>query len=388
MIEEFRQDGWTFTHFPTNLSIEDYEKTKDIISNGVLTESDCSVFMSYNGKSVIPGISDIDYVTVTDNISDNLKNLFSINAHSGSTKEVLFHDHLFIPYSLSLESSSVLGNIILNAELVYGKKIPFNKSSFDSNFFRVMDDVVVHTARAIYRPLFTRQVNVRSLLHKLRSLEHHNFTFLDMDGSFKAKLNLYFAEIIDLRKGWFYNTKESNCAELIRLLKKYVYFQNKLFILLDEFIKVNYLSTNTINPNYLISDSYPLIFKDSDNFDNESLNIFKDSGVLIPVFPSSFAFILVEYSKYSGTVSNFIKKNLNNKTSLLSPKFYDLAQLRISFFNEHLTYCKQNKLAYGPMVSFNLHDIPSSLKSKLSTPIKSCFKRRKVKKAINTYFKN
>lgn len=386
MADIFKLDDWTFTDFPLNLSIKDYELTQKTIKESLKDESNCSVFMSYSKEHSVPGISDIDYVIFTDNLSPSLQKTFFIDSYPTKIREVLYHDSLFIPYSLSKNFTDVLGRMIFNLHLEHGKKIEFSKPDVHSSFFRLIDDHVLHITRSLYTPYFTKKINVRSLLHKLRTIEHLNLSFLHLDPKFKKQIDAYFIKVHDLRNNWFKNSKEDNCKKLILLLTEKISFQDKLISLIDMYIKKEYL-IKTPNSNYILSCDYPTIFKETKKSSLDSFEIFKETGFIIPVFPPSFSFLLPEYSRAKGPVSKFIRLNLFDKSKLLKPEFDTLAKKRIDFFNSHLIFCKKYSLGYGPIVSFNLHESPSSLKSKVLTPIKSIIKLKRIKKVLLLNYK-
>ncbi len=379
MTETVYHKGWTFTNFPRLLSQRDYESVEEEVvdSLGRLREDSCSVFeiIGRSRTRYSLGISDIDYLIFTDHVTEGLKDIFNLKGDGSVKDAVLFHDQLFIPFKLARDAKRFLfKDEEVKLKLIFGKEVLFEGSKLIDNDLRLLEDLVFHNAKDISNFL-KKEINVRLVIHKLKSIEHFSQDRILMrDEPLKKDLDNYFNELNALKDDWFKRSIASNLDLLIRLVDKNFQLYNKLLRKLDEYFTKNYLNSEKIEELIFKEPSTPIIFKDSDDYIGEIKKIRNITGKIIPVLPKNLSFLPILHSKGDGLISKHLRKHLLplqdkmwgglRSHKRLGPEdcCADLKDLqeamreRNHFYEEHLRFCKENSLNYGPLISFDLHE--------------------------------
>lgn len=314
-----------------------------------------------------------------------MKKIFSIDSYGAAGRAVLYHDQLFVPLSHSREYVETLCEDSSRMILINGEPIDFPDLSVEDFDFRFIDDYVLHTSRVLYSTYFSRRVNVRAILHKLRSFEFRYEFFNFTPEGYRKKAEKLISSVNDLRTSWFEKSRKSNCVMIVSLLKEALRLQDEELLLVDKYVSSRYLDGLPEGKIFLADAVYPAVFAKCKSYFKETERLYVESGITIPFFPLSFSMLLLEYGREKGTVSNHVRKRLSSSKRFLKKEYVAAARRRILFYDAHVDYCRKFGLGYGPLVSFDLHERPSSLTSFLSRPVRRFLATRKVKRALSRH---
>ncbi len=379
-MKQITHENWSFYNMPPLLTKKDYETVMKEIKEELkkINQEELSIYFLGGISDYTPGISDIDYVIFTNKITPELTRLFTINKENIIKDEVLFHDQLFIPISLARKSQKILFNTFKKKLLlVHGKKIIFEENEEEQKIhddMRLLEDLVIHQVRNSYK-LITKKINVRLALHKLKSLSHMEKVIITDE--LISSVREFNKKLILLRKKWFNNKIDYNINELKKLIKEHLELQDKVLKEINDYYTKKYLKEDYEETTIFLDPENPIIFKKEKSYLKETKKIYEKTGLIIPVLPPALAMILMTYENQKGELSTHIRKHLQatNKEIKIKNKtlINKIITERNNFYEEHLKYCRKNKLNHGPLVSFNLHENftkKQAIKRKLKRRIK------------------
>ncbi len=374
-----------FFNLPTNLHIRNYQKTILDVKKETLAFSNIVVYLDKKkGSNIVPGISDLDFVVACDRLTYDVKNFFSV-AHGGEKDYILFHDALFLNRKLAINFGKIMGNMDYNWDLIAGKPLKLSKPSKVSVDFRRWDDTIVNIVRDFYLLDFAKKVNTRRLLHRLNSVRYiYTYWFLrESDKNFRSRLSNFIKRVDNLRHQWFEVDVTENLKTTITLLDEVLGMLEESFDLIKQYLLCHYIKREIDDLFYLKDPNYPIIFKKSKNYTYEVKSMYKKYSQVICFFPPEFFSLFSEYSNHKGIVSGHIYRSINKRMDNLREEFKTHAEERISFYNEQTKFCIKYGIEYGPLVNFELHRPPKSLKSKFKRYVKNKIRLIAINDAIS-----
>lgn len=385
--ESITYNGKVYTHLPKKLTAKDYEEAvNEILAKTKEFKNVTIYFDSRKKHPTRPGISDLDFVIISDNPSQELIDIFKGKNLSENAKYALMHEDMFLTKKLARNYGEVAGNNTESWQLVHGSPIQISKPNQVSLELREIDDFVMHHIRSLCKQIFTKKVCVRRTLHILNYI---HFRDLDLFTKYMSKsdvknLRNIVKQVTDLRKNWFNKPIMKNIKKMDVILNETLQLYEKMVHSLAKYMK-KYSNNIDENKTFYINDSsYPIIFKKSKNYMKEIKRIYDKYGEIVVVLPPELFANLSEYSKYDYGLSKHIRKVVNECPAVIKKEYKKYMRKKIKYYDEHLQFCKKHKLEQGPIVNFDLHTpSPSKIKKKITGQIRK--KKSQIK--VNTIIK-
>jgi len=323
---------YSFFNLPERHDLQDY---KLAINSIIKKFSETRKLLAiYNwGDPSVPGISDLDILMVFENASPLPMAKRSFYFLDAKTRYLLSHPFIFIDKDSFQDIRYVHPNA--GFELLHGKSIFVKKlSKTDAYYSQValLNDICVrHYPRDFVLQSVHKKINVRDTLLRLNSLKYtalmlENFTKTKIEWSSKLKL------IDGLRKNWFKSNDFGLLAELnneavdisMSILEKF-----RGFLLDDGVVKLKF--NKNIQYNGIKNKAIFIKGWDRANALNEMSESIKNNK-FYSILPIEFAPQLIEYSKYNGLISAYIRKNLKGNLSY-QLKHKNIIKKRIQILN-------------------------------------------------------
>ncbi|MEK6984298.1 MAG: hypothetical protein AABX33_07025 [Nanoarchaeota archaeon] len=308
------KEKYDFYNIPNNYGLEDYKDAVDyIVKRYCKLEGLISIYIW--GGQFTPGISDLDIVFVFENGKIPAMPFSKRIFYMMNKKYRYIARHPF--FYIDKISFKNIRNIYPDAEfkLLYGENIKINKlSERNAHFSRIalMCDIITrHYPRDFLEQEIAKSINARDMLLRLNSLRHS----LKSMELIKKEKNKRLAEKLNhielLRKNWF---KSNNFDLLASLNKDAIKISMDIAENLKNFlIDNNLVKIHTVNNiEYNGARNNTLFIK---NWDKEiSLNdmsgLIRNNKKFFSILPIEFAPQLIEYSRYKGPISSFIRDRL------------------------------------------------------------------------------
>lgn len=306
-----------FYNIPREYSLRDYKESIDYLLQRYSKIK--NIISIYEWGSVsIPGISDIDLVFVFKKTTDKALPLFKKSFYFLNKKIRYLGSHPF--FFIDEETFHNVKYIYqkTNFRLLYGKDIKIKnlnaKEKYYANIALINDLIIRHYPRDFIEQSVDKTINVRDTLLRLNSLGYTIKTLknLTKDGCDSWNQTLY--RIKNLRKDWFklkdfneialLNDEAVNISiDIIDIFRK--------FLLKNEIVKINSgekVIYRGINNKSLFKKRWS-----KQEASKEMVNSIKNRKRLYSILPLELAPQLVEYSRSSGLISNYVKKNISNR---------------------------------------------------------------------------
>ena len=301
---------YKFFNLPRKYTLKDYKNSTDkIVKKYSKTRNLVSLYEW--GSVSTPGISDIDIVFVFHDrkIAPLPLSKRSFYLNDNKTRYLCRHPFVFINEK-SLNNIRYVNHHI-NFNLLFGKNCKIKKlSSKDTHQVKVslLNDLIIrHYPRDFLSQLINKKINVRDTMLRLNSLRYTLSTFESLTKKKNKSWNLTAKDIKRLKKNWF---KSKDFDLLINLNNDAIDITTEItekfkdFLLKNNLVKINY--GNKVRYNGEKNKS--LFIKDWDK--NKALKEMTKKPYSI--LPLELAPQLIDYSKYKGNISNYIRKNLNS----------------------------------------------------------------------------
>ena len=345
--------NYKFLNLPTKYALSDYKQAiKDIVRKYSGIKNLVSIYSW--GNISTPGISDIDIVFVfksdTNTTLPFLKRSFYFL--KAKTRDIASHPFMFIDE----ESFQNIRYVHPNADfkLLYGKGIEIKKISSTDYYYAsisLLNDIITrHYPRDFTKQLVNRKFSVRDTLLRLNSLKYSIQTLekltKEKNKQWKNKLKL----IERLRKNWF-ESKDFNLLiflneEAIKISMEITDIFRK-FLLKNKLVKIN--SGDKLKYNGVKNKSLFVRRWDKEKgLEGMPKNI-RNKQKFYSILPLELSAQLIEYSKYYGPISSYIKKNISEKIDY-QLKHKNILKRRIRILNKQAELA--SKLKHSDFTAF------------------------------------
>ncbi|KKT75454.1 MAG: hypothetical protein UW70_C0034G0001 [Candidatus Peregrinibacteria bacterium GW2011_GWA2_44_7] len=345
--------NYRFFNIPKKYSVTDY---KEVLNYIIDKYSRINNLVSvYNwGDSSTPGISDIDIIFVLRSDVNNSLPFFNRSFYFLNTKARYLVRHPFI--FIDENSFKDIRYIYPNTEfkLLYGKGIKINNISSADNYYSsitLLNDIIIrHYPRDFFEQSVNLSINVRDTLLRLNSLKYSIKMLESLMKEKNVQWNSKLRLIEELRKNWF---KKNNFDLLVLLNKDAIKISMKItekfraFLIKNNLVKIN--SGNNVRYDGIKNKT--LFIKDWNKgiaLQKMSLLV-KDKKLFYSILPIELSAQQIEYSKYNGAVSYYIKKNVSNDIDYQLVHKNTIEQ-RIKIFNKQAELA--SKLRHSDFVAF------------------------------------
>ncbi len=303
---------YKFFNFPKKYGIEDYKAAIQKIAKRYSKLDGLKAVYNWGGPSV-PGISDIDLVMVFRRHAKSLpflnRSFYFIGAKS---RYLVRHPFMFIDEESFRQIRFVYP--MANFVNVFGAKIKINKLSKIQDYFAkiaLLNDIIIrHYPRDFLWQLVSREINVRDTLLRLNSLNYTIKILEDVANTKNSEWNRKMMLIKELRANWF---KNNNFELLISLNEDAVGISLEIIEEFKEFLFkkriIEILAKDEVQYNGIKNKSLFIKNWSKKEALNEMARSIKKQR-FYSALPIEFATQLIEYSKYYGLISNYIRSNI------------------------------------------------------------------------------
>ena len=316
-----KKENYKFFNLPKKFDLEDY---KNAIDGIVKKYSDTPGLLSiYNwGNPSVPGISDIDIVLVFKaNTGGHLPILKrSFYFLDGNTRYLVAHPFMFIDEKSFEDIRYIYPDA--NLELLHGKKIKIKNLSSDEKYYAgiaLLNDIIIrHYPRDFIVQSISRKINARDTLLRLNSLKYTVKVLENIKGNKNNEHNRFVSEVEKLRKNWL---KHEDFDSLILLNKEAVKISMdiiedfKIFLTENKINKIISSGGNSLRYNGLKNKTLFIYGWNRKKSLDEMAKAAKSKKKFYSVLPIELSAQLIEYSKYDGVISKYIKNNLSKTIS-------------------------------------------------------------------------
>lgn len=364
------KSGYRFFNIPKKCGNEDYRHCiNHLIKKYSETEGLNAVYEW--GDVSQPGISDLDIVFVFDKNPKPLpflKRSFFFN--SNKTRYLVRHPFIFIDKESFEEIRYIYPDT--SFKLLHGEKIRIKEITKKEGYYAkisLLNDLIIrHYPRDFFEQQANKSINVRDTLLRLNSIKYTVMTFGSITKEKHKRWNDFTNNIMKLRQNWFKNMDYNRLAELnseaistsMDIIGRF-----RKFLLENRLVKI--ISGDEARYNGIKNRSFFILDWSPENGlskieymakNNEKIEIFS-SVKSIPYFlhnkkyysvlPLELYPQLVEYSKYNGGISSYIRKNINPEISY-KLKYKSIAGKRIKILNNQALLA--DKLRHSDFVAF------------------------------------
>jgi hypothetical protein len=302
--------SWEFTNLPRKHSREDYKEVLENVARCYVSDDLVAIYDW--GAPGQPGISDVDVLLVWKNSPQPLplkKRSFAFL--DKKSRYLLRHppmhisedDFPFIPYIYpDGRLRKVTGRLLNVKQLSKAEKVVVRKAVFN-------DIVIRHYPRDVLQQSVEKNINVRDVLLRLKSL---GYTFKTMDylglktekpwKEFESRVKL-------LRKRWFWNGDKKSLIQLTTesvdimmdiIERGKAFFPLAFQLAGQEEVRYTGIKNSTV---FLTQWEKPRALE-------HMQAILRKTGKPISVLPMEYASQLVQYSQFKGRISEQIKNHL------------------------------------------------------------------------------
>lgn len=314
-----KEKGYKFFNVPKRYEIADYKVAIHYI---IKKYSKLNGLVSiYNwGNPSTPGVSDIDIVFVLNEGKNNAlpflrRSFYLLNA---KTRYLVRHPFVFIGENSFKNIRYIYPGT--NFKLLHGNNIKINNLSAEDAYYSsiaLLNDIIIrHYPRDFLEQFIKKRINARDTLLRLNSLKYSISALENLTKEKYRNLNHKLMLIEKLRKNWF----NANNFNLLALLNEdavnitmEIIDRFKVFLTENNLIKINsgsYLRYSGIkNKSQFIKDWYKKTAL------REMSRLVKENKKLYSILPLELSAQLIEYSKYNGLISNYIRKKISNNVN-------------------------------------------------------------------------
>jgi len=350
-IKQLKAKNFYFYNAPVYFDISYYHKVIDRIKSKYLSDNTPSIYTW--GSVSAPGISDVDIIIVLKDKTKGLKRAIL----NKKERYIVCHPFFIIDKEILENIRYIYPN--LNLELIKGEKINVNQLKKDSeyyvNIFLSIDIAIRHFPRDCLEMLLRKRIDIRSALLRLNSLSLSLELYKNLINKEEQDFEEYMKEVSSLRKKWFSLKDEERKVKLVSLLNKAITISTKFIerlrevIIKKEIIKIESCSKDTVytgmrHRTFFVDDWQP------ERSVRSMIRFYKQNGKFYSFLPIEFAALFNEYSKASGILSSYIKKNLEIENIRYKLKGKELIYKRINLLNAQAEIAEQTK--HSHFVSF------------------------------------
>jgi hypothetical protein len=319
---------------PKKYDLADY---KSAISRIIKKYSGCSGLVSIYewGNVSVPGISDLDLVFVFKRGSKQLP-FFKRSFYFSNPKDryLFLHPFVFIDQDTFRELPYV--NPMMSLNLIYGEDLnmkTLSKKERNVSILSLMNDLIIrHYPRDFLSQVATKKINVRESLLRLNSLTYTINTYSQIAKQSKKQWTNFSDKTLKLRKKWFILDAPK---DIISLNNQGVSIAMDIIELTARYISKNRFSEIKQAKDFMYH-GYKNKVKFVENWEKsttlKSMISWKKDGKPYTILPLVFAPQLLEYSRYKGPISSYIRSNISG-TLDYAVKYPSIQSKRIAIFN-------------------------------------------------------
>lgn len=338
-----KAENYEFFNIPKEYELDDYNEAIDYIIKKYSKINELIAIYNW-GITSIPGVSDIDIVFVFKGYSNTAlpfseRSFYFLNA---KTRYLVRHPFVFIDEDSFQNIKYIYQNT--DFELLYGKNIKIKDLSFNDHYYSgiaLLNDIIIrHYPHDFLEQLINKSVNVRDTLLRLNSLKYSVKILEGITKKRNSKWETKLKLIEELRTKWF---KKENFDLLVLLNEDAVKItmeiieKFRLFLIKKDLIRVH--SSHNVVYNGIKNKSLFIKNWNKNEAFREMSKIVKDRQTFYSILPIELTAQLIEYSKYDGIISNYIRKNITNGVDY-QLKYENILEQRIKILN------KQAELAF------------------------------------------
>ncbi len=344
---------YKFYNLPKKYTPADYKRAIDQIIrrySGIK-----SISSIYNwGDISTPGISDIDIVFV---IKENAKGALPFLNRgfyflNPKIRYLACHPFIFIDECSFKEMKYINQNI--NFKLLYGEKIEVEDLNVDEPYYvkiALLNDLIIrHYPRDFIEQSINKKINVRNTLLRLNSLRYTIKILSSLTKERNKSWDITLKNIQKLRKEWFKSNDFNLLTSLNRISVKISMDTIDIFkkiLLRNDLVKIN--DGTSVKYNGIKNKTFFVRNWNKEKALQEMSNNIKNKKRFYSILPIELSPQLIEYAKYTGPISNHIKKNIkNNITYKIRHKF--IIGKRIKILNKQATLA--SKLRHSDFAAF------------------------------------
>ena len=348
-----KSKNYKFINLPKRYALEDYKQAIDHIVRKYSKVKGLMSIYSW-GDISIPGISDIDFVFVfKDSGAVSLPLLKrSFYLMGPKLRYIVYHPSIFIDEKCFKNIRCLYP--YTNFKLVCGKNIKIKKLSYEDNYhasISLLNDIIIrHYPRDFLKQFVNRVIDVRGTLLRLNSLKYSIRLLEGMtkekNGQWMEKLKL----IEKTRKEWFslndFNLLTLLNSEALKIAMNITenfteFLREKEIVKIDSGVQVRYCG---IKNKSLFINRWDR--KKTFEVMSKHVNNKKESFSILPL---ELAAQLIEYSKYKGRISNYIREEITNNVQY-EIKHKNIIKKRIDILNSQAKLA--TKLKHSDFAAF------------------------------------
>ena len=305
------------------------------------------------GEVSQPGISDLDIGFVFEKNIDALpffKRSFFFN--SSKVRYLVKHPFIFI----DKESFEGIRYIYpdTNFKLLHGEKIRIKeitkKEAYYAKISLLNDLIIRHYPRDFFEQQANKSINVRDTLLRLNSIKYTVMTFSSITKKKYKHWNDFINNVMELRQNWFknrdYNSLISLNSEAMKVSMGII-SRFRRFLLENSMVKI--ISGNEVRYNGIKNRSIFIPDWSPEKGLNRMADMARNGRKYYSVLPLELYPQLVEYSKYNGGISSYIRKNINLEIRYRL-EYKNIAGKRIKILNNQALLA--NKLKHSEFAAF------------------------------------
>ena len=345
------KSGYRFFNIPKKCENKDYSYCiNHLIKKYSKTEGLNAIYEW--GDVSQPGISDLDIVLVFDKNPKPLpllKRSFFFN--SSKIRYLAGHPFIFIDKGSFEDIRYVYHNT--NFKLLHGEKIRIKgitkKEEYYAKISLLNDLIIRHYPRDFFEQQANKSINVRDTLLRLNSIKYTVMTFGSITKE-KHDWNNFINNVMKLRQKWFKNRDYNGLVELNSGAIKVsmdIIGRFREFLLKNNLAKI--ISGNAAGYNGIKNRSIFILDWSPEKGLSRMMDMVKNNEKYCSILPLELYPQLIEYSKYNGGISSYIRKNINPGISY-KLKYRNIAGKRIRILNNQALIA--SKLKHSDFAAF------------------------------------
>jgi len=348
------QSSYNFYNLPKKYGKEDYKKASEFIIKRYSSINGLISVYRWGAIDLEPGISDMDFVFVFDKSKARPMPLLkrSFLTLNSSLRYIVRHPFCYMDEG----SFRNVGYIYPAAkfQLLCGKNVKIKKLLKQDTYFSkiaLLSDIITrHYPRDFIEQIANKSINVRDSLLRLNSLNYSINSLHLLTGEEYHVWRKKMKDVADLRKNWFEKEDYSLLVELCKFavdISMDIVQEFRDFLDHNKIVKIG----KEDKVSYSGFKNKTLFVKDWNKknalkqMQNTSFNL-KDFCSIMPI---ELAPQQIEYSKYGGIISRYIKNHLKGKLDY-KIKYPEIIKKRASILNSQAELA--NKLKHSDFVAF------------------------------------
>ena len=210
-------NAYTFYNFPKELKVEDYEKAKETFISALSKLNSVKSIYQFGTVST-PGISDLDFFVVLDDIIGQERNRLksAINSFTETEKYIFSHEPFFVNKELFMNYLNI--RHVSNLQHIYGEKIQMKKEVNKNCKIYMLIEILLSYPNFFLDSLIKKKIDVRKSLQILNAIKYPISIYNDVVGNNKDRYSDFIEEISNIRDNYHEHSNEDIKVNLLRLI--------------------------------------------------------------------------------------------------------------------------------------------------------------------------